>query len=46
MTRAVWFRASLFSLAAVLLALAAGFLEPLLPDLAVNLGQGSVDEIL
>ena len=45
-TRAVWFRASLFSLAAVLLALAAGFLEPLLPDLAVNLGQGSVDEIL
>ena len=46
MARAVWFRASLFSLAAVLLALAAGFLEPFLPDLTVNLGQGSVDEIL
>lgn len=46
MARAVWFRASLFSLAAVLLALAAGFLEPYLPDLTVDLGQNSVDQIL
>lgn len=46
MTRAVWFRASLFSVAAVLLALAAGFLEPVLPGLAVDLGQGSVGDIL
>lgn len=45
--RRIWFRASLFSLAAVLLALASRMVSGLLPaHLDVNIGQDAVDSIL
>lgn len=46
MARAVWFRASMFSVGALALALAAGIAQPFLPELSINLGQGALDEIL
>ncbi|GAA1701894.1 DUF2254 domain-containing protein [Microbacterium sediminicola] len=46
LARRVWFRAALFSLGAVLLALAAGIVGALLPDIPLDLGQGSVGTIL
>jgi len=47
LVRRIWFRAAVFSIAAVALALVAGLLGPFLPDaLAVELGQNSVDNIL
>jgi uncharacterized membrane protein len=47
LVRRIWFRAAMFSLAAIALALLAGVLGPFLPDaLAVELGQNSVDSIL
>ena len=45
--RRIWFRAAAFTVAAVMLALLAGLIGELLPASAgVDLGQGSVDEIL
>ena len=45
--RRIWFRAAVFTVAAVVLALLAGLIGEFLPASAgVNLGQGSVDEIL
>lgn len=45
--RKIWFRAALFSLGAVLLALAARVLAPIMPDVfSSNMGQDSVDQIL
>lgn len=45
--RRIWFRASLFSLAAVLLALASRLVAGLLPaSVEVNIGQDAVDSIL
>ncbi|MCI9888286.1 DUF2254 domain-containing protein [Micrococcales bacterium 31B] len=46
-TRDVWFRAALFTLAAIALAVLAGFASSLLPGtLPVDIGQGSVASIL
>jgi len=45
--RRIWFRAGVFSLAAVLLALASRVVAPLIPSgLDVNIGQDAVDSIL
>ncbi len=46
MVRRMWFRAALFSLAAVVLALAGRFLAPYLPVGDRNIGQESVGSIL
>lgn len=47
LTRRIWFRAALFSLGAVLLALASRLLAPMLPAaVGLNIGQDSVDGIL
>ncbi|TXK18638.1 DUF2254 domain-containing protein [Homoserinibacter sp. GY 40078] len=47
LVRRIWFRASVFTVAAVALALVAGFLGPWLPDaLAFDIGQDSVASIL
>ncbi len=47
LVRRIWFRAGMFSLAAVLLALASRLVAPLIPgDLALNVGQDAVDSIL
>lgn len=45
--RRVWFRAALFTVAAVFFALVAGFIGPFLPFApSLDLGQGAVDSIL
>lgn len=47
LAREVWFRAALFTLAAVVFALAAGFIGRAIPlDVTIDLGQNSVDSIL
>lgn len=47
MARRIWFRAAVFTLVAVAIALLAGLVGPLFPDaLEVDLGQGSVVTIL
>ncbi len=47
LTRRIWFRAGLFSVAAVLLALASRLIAPLIPaDFDLNIGQDAVDSIL
>lgn len=45
--RKIWFRAALFSCAGIGLALASRIMAPMMPEaFSVNLGQGSVDNIL
>lgn len=45
--RKIWFRAGLFSLFAVLVALASRLVAPLIPpELSINIGQDAVDRIL
>lgn len=46
LVRKLWFRATLFSLLAILTALIAVVLKPFLPDLSTEVGANSVDDIL
>ncbi len=46
-TKRIWFRASLFSVAAILTALVAGWVAPFIPyELSLRVGGKAVDNIL
>ena len=46
LVRKLWFRATLFSLLAIVTALIAVVLKPFLPDLSAEVGANSVDDVL